>query len=263
MFARLMMEAALSLPLRARVSDVFDAAFAFLRKSEFRDEYVYRAALTKRVLLGTHSLHTASMLSEFRVGKCRADVAVLNGTSTVYEIKSERDTLSKLAGQVSAYRDVFATIYVIAGENHIEGVLKTVPTDVGVMKLSSRHQISCIREATNSPARTNPVAIFEALRTSEAVSVLTSLGLPAPQVPNTQLRTALRAEFERLESEVVHGEMVRTLKRTRSQLPLAELIDELPESLCAAALTVPLRRVDHSRLVQAVHTPVSAAASWT
>jgi hypothetical protein len=261
-FARLMREANLTVRKGARVADVFDAALMFLTKSEFRDEYVYRAALTKRVLLGTHSLQTASMLSEFRVGTCRADVAVLNGTSTVYEIKSERDSLSKLERQVSAYRDVFATIYVIAGENHIQAVLKTVPKDVGVMKLSARYQISCLREAANAPQRTRPLSILDSLRTTEARALLNSVGLPLPTVPNTELRAALGQLFEKLDPTVVHDEMVRTLKRTRSLLSLADLIDELPESLCAAALAVPLRRADHSRLVQAVHTPVSAAASW-
>jgi len=262
LFARLMKEAALPLPKKARVRDVFDTAFAFLTKSEFRNEYVYRAALTKRVLLGTHSLQTASMLSEFRVGPCRADVAVLNGTSTVYEIKSERDSLSKLERQVSAYREVFATIYVIAGENHIQAVLKAMPKDIGVMKLSARYQISCLREATNAPGRTKPLSILDALRTTEAIALLKARGLHVPSVPNTKLRAALREEFAKLEPLAAHDEMVRTLKDSRSLLPLADLIDELPESLCAAALTVPLRRADHSRLVQSVHTPVSAAASW-
>ena len=80
----------------ATVGDAFNSAFATLKIAGFRDEYVYRAALTHKILMGTHSLRTASMLSEFRTGACKADLVILNGTATVYEIKSERDSLIAL-----------------------------------------------------------------------------------------------------------------------------------------------------------------------
>lgn len=70
----------------ATVGDALDSAFDVLKTAGLRDEYVYRAAITHKILLGTHSLNTACMLNEFRVGVCKADVAILNGTATVYEI---------------------------------------------------------------------------------------------------------------------------------------------------------------------------------
>src|SRR5258708_1033220 len=73
------------------VCNFFESAFKLLRREGYRDEYIYKAALTHKVLLGTHSLQTASMLNEFRVGECKADLVILNGTSTAYEVKSERD----------------------------------------------------------------------------------------------------------------------------------------------------------------------------
>ena len=109
---------------------MFDAAFATLRQSGLRNEYVYKAALTHRVLMDKHSLRTACMLSEFRVGECKADIAILNGTTTVFEIKSERDLLMRFERQIDAYRRVFASVYVIAGENHVEAVLRAAPLDV-------------------------------------------------------------------------------------------------------------------------------------
>ncbi len=66
-----------------RVFHLFDSAFNVLRQKAHRHEYVYKAALTHKILLGTHNLQTASMLTEFRVGECKADLAILNGTATV------------------------------------------------------------------------------------------------------------------------------------------------------------------------------------
>src|SRR3984885_3867291 len=92
---------------------LFDAAFALLRREGYRHEYIYRAALTHKILLGKHSLQTASMMNEFRVGDCKADLAILNGTATVYEVKSERDSLARLQRQIAAYTTVFSRVYVI------------------------------------------------------------------------------------------------------------------------------------------------------
>jgi hypothetical protein len=264
LFARLLKESfptgsLTSLPL---VSDVFEAAFSILRTEGCRDEYIYKAALTHKVLLGTHSLNTACMMSEFRVGDCKADLAILNGTAAVYEIKSERDSLSRLERQIEAYKKVFARIYVIAGENHVEAILATTSTEIGVMRLSERYRISTLREATHRPDRICATTVFDSIRTNEARQILTDLGILVPDVPNTILRSELRKRFSQLVPEALHLEMVRTLNQTRNLRPLTQLIDHLPPSLHAAALSIPLKKDNHKRLIGAVNTRLDDAMGW-
>lgn len=244
------------------VGDAFDVAFGVLKTAGCRDEYVYRSALTHNVLMGTHSLKTACMLTEFRAGECKADLAILNGTATVYEIKSERDSLARLAKQVQNYKRVFAKVFVIASKDHVAGVLDTVPADVGVMMLGSRYQISIVRNAEDRPDRICPATVFESLRGAEAVAILKSLKIAIPNVPNTQRHAAMRALFEDLDPNAVHVAMVKTLKHTRNLAPLRDLVDRLPRSLHAAALSIQVRRADHERIIKAVSTPLDAAMAW-
>ncbi|WP_244667908.1 sce7726 family protein [Rhizobium sp. P007] len=247
----------------ASVGDAFDRAFAVLRVSGQRNEYIYRSAISHKILMGTHSLRTASMLTEFRAGTCKADLVILNGTATVYEIKSERDSLARLSNQVANYKKVFAKVNVIASEDHVEGVLATVPEDTGVLCLSKRYKISTEREGVNRPDRVCPQTVFESLRSAEAAAVLKALGREIPQVPNTQLHGVLRTIFADLDPSILHNEMVRTLKRTRNLSPLVELVDQLPESLQAAAISIPVKRSEHIKLVEAVETPLSIAMAWS
>lgn len=249
--------------LRATVGDAFDAAFDILKIAGQRDEYVYRAAISHKILMGTHSLRTASMLNEFRAGTCKADIVILNGTATAYEIKSERDSLSRLSNQIENYKKVFAKVNVIASEDHIESVLKTTPRDVGVLCLSKKYRISTEREALDNPAQICPTTVFESLRAVEATAILRKLGAKIPQVPNTQRHSALRALFIELDPTSLHIEMVRTLKSSRNLTSLSELVTELPTSLQAAALCTPVRAADHGRLIDAVKTPLKAAMAWS
>ncbi len=245
------------------VRDAFEAAYRVLQKSGCRDEYIYKTALTHKVLLGKHSLNTACMMSEFRVASCKADLVILNGTATVYEIKSERDSLSRLARQIDAYKKVFATVNVIVGEAHANDVLRLTSADVGVLQLSERYRISTLREAQDIPERILPVSVFESIRTGEAKEILARLGVAIPSVPNTLLHAELKHRFERLDPKMVHLEMVRVLKRTRDLAPLSELLDSLPPSLHTAALTRQIDRTSERRLVTAVNAPLRDAALWT
>jgi len=244
------------------VGDVFDRAFDVLQIAGRRDEYIYRAAVTKKILLGKHSLRTASMLNEFRAGSCKADLVILNGTATVYEIKSERDSLSRLANQIDNYKRVFATVNVIVGESHVESVQQVVPDDVGILCLSRRYRITMVRDAADRPERICPETVFASLRSAEAAAILKALGVDVPVVPNTQLYGAMRELFTHVEPVALHREFVRTLKRTRNLAPLSDLVDQLPVSLHAAALSIPVRRADHDRIVDAVRTPIGAAMAW-
>ncbi|MGA8152484.1 MAG: sce7726 family protein [Terriglobales bacterium] len=264
LFARLVTQSQVlrSMALSERVYTVFEAAFSLLKREGYRHEYIYKAALTHKILLGKHSLQTASMIHEFRVGDCKADVAILNGTATVYEVKSERDSLTRLERQIAAYATVFAKVYVIAAESHLRAVANTVPDSVGILCLNSRHQISTLRDAVDQPERTSPGAIFDSIRTEEARMILSSFGVSVPRVPNTELHAVLREAFVKLDPIQAHEGMVRVLKRTRNLLPLSALVDQLPPSLQTAALSVPLRKVDHQRLVAAVNTPLMDAMGW-
>lgn len=244
------------------VGEAFDAAFAVLRSSGLRDEYVYRAALTHNILLGRHSLKTSSMLTEFRIGSSKADLVILNGTGTVYEIKSDRDSLKRLDNQLANYSKVFAKIYVIAGERHLQEVICRTASNIGVMSLGARGQITTVREAIDCPDSVCPVTVFDSLRLIEASAILHALGESVPKVPNTILHAAMRECFSRLEPAEVHHHMVKVLKKTRSLEAVGGLIDKLPAALQPAALSIKVRRSDHERILDAVQTPLSDAMAW-
>ena len=244
------------------LSDAYEVAFRFLRHRPNRHEYIYKAAITQKVLLGIHNLYTASMLTEFRVGQCKADVVVLNGTGTVYEIKSERDALVRLQNQVETYLRVFASVNVIVGENHLEEVLRRTSKEVGVMVLSDGYTISSRREAVVDPSRTCPECIFDAMNLKEAETVLRNIGIDIPPVPNTRKYVVLHELFVSLDPTMAHEGMVRVLKKSRNLRSLESLLAGVPQCLHSATLSTKIRKRDHGRYTEALNTPLEAALLW-
>jgi hypothetical protein len=92
--------------------------------------------------------------------------------------------------------------------------------------------------------------------------ILLTQGISIPVVPNTVLSSALRQLFIKLDARKAHDGMVQVLKKTRNLLPLSELVAQLPHSLQTAALSIPLRKTDRTRLVAAVNTRLEDAMDW-
>jgi len=244
------------------VGDVFDRAFSLLQRDGHRDEHVYRTAVLQKILFGKYSLNTASMINEFRAGTSKADMVLLNGTATAFEIKSERDSLTRLTGQIHDYRKVCASVNAIVSAAHVEAVLKTVPNDVGVMRLSRQYRIQIVRAAIDRPERTCPITAFRSLRSAEAKEVLKKLQVPIPDVPNTKLHETMEIEFANLDPSLVHRQIVKTLKRSRSLAPLSGYLEKLPKSLHALAISLRLSRCERERVIRAISSPLSDAMTW-
>lgn len=263
MFARLLNEIGLAKFSDARfVSDALDTAFRTLSVPGRRDEYVYKTAIARKILLGRHNLRTATMLTEVRVEDSKADVVVLNGTSTVYEIKSERDSLVRLPSQLDSYRRSFACVNVITSAEHAHHVAQIAPKDVGVLILNNRGQISETRKATCDPERVQSDNLMSILRSHEAVEVLIKLGREVPSIPNTQRYRALQKMFSEVDPVALHDTVTEVLRRSRSQNGLGSFLSDIPSSLHAAALCIPIRSADRIRVVEAVNTPIDEAIAW-
>ena len=262
-FARLLKESPLldthQVP---NVRSVFDNAFSILKKTQNRNEYVYKSAIAHKLFLGKHSLNTASMLTEFRVGKSKADAVVLNGTSTVYEIKSERDNLDRLKNQIDSYRTAFAKINIITSENHLRQVQNIIPSSVGILILSNRNQISTLRESTEDFHLINTNTICSSVHTHEAIKILSTLGIDVPEMPNTLIHSHIQKIFSNLSGIDVHNAMVKVLRETRTLLHLKDLLPNFPKSLQASLVSIQLRNSDMARLVKVMNTTTEDALDW-
>jgi len=244
------------------VGSAFELAFSLLRRSQFRCDYVYRSALVQKLLLGRHTLSTATLLNEVRTGTAVADLTILNGTSTAYEIKSDRDSLKRLDHQVRNYRKVFATVNVIVNQSRVSETINRTPPDVGVLTLSDKFTIQTIRQPIDSPHRTDPIAILDILRANEAITILERLDRHIPAVPNTQIRSELHRAFSTLDPAAVHDQMVNVLKKSRSQAHLRDFVSSIPNSARAAALVSNPSPDSQERIKLALNTPLTEALAW-
>lgn len=68
-----------------------------------------------------------------------------NGKLAAFEIKSERDTLERLEGQLGTYLRFFEQVTVVCAEKHVEAVKVHAPEAVGIIAVSPAHKLAPIR----------------------------------------------------------------------------------------------------------------------
>jgi hypothetical protein len=204
----------------------------------YRNEYIYKNVLAKNILLGKHSLNTSSMLTEFRVGYCKADVVIINGTSTVYEIKSEFDSFARLEKQVLTYLDIFDNINVItSGPQAIELKAK-LPEYIGILVLTDKNTISTIRESKSNKDNINLGILFDSLRKNEYIKIIKEFYGTVPDVPNTIIYKECKGLFNNIPADIAHDLTFKILRERSDSITLKIFIEQAPRSLYAYAMSI-------------------------
>lgn len=232
----------------ARLRDVYKIAFDVLAESE-RSEYVFKNAITEKLLFGKHSPRTAALFFEFRAASCKLDALLLNGTSNAYEIKTSLDELKRLPAQISSYQKLFKNVWLITDRKHLLTAELLLPAEVGIKVLSKRYRLENIRPATSCSNFLDPLTILASLRKIEYSAILDQAGRSILHLPNTRQYEAAKTIFEAIDVNWLHDAMVRQLKIRFAQTNQSLALN-IPKPLAAAALSMNLSNLDARRFIE-------------
>ena len=134
-------------------------------------------------------------------GRCRADIAVINGHLIGYEIKSDDDSLRRLPEQINVYSAVFDRASVIVGVKHAREVTSLIPGWWGLI-LATRGPRGGMAFTVDRMARLNrtvdPFSVAQLLWRNEVAGVLEALGAEKKtlQAPRKVLYQCLVSEID-------------------------------------------------------------------
>ena len=180
---------------------------------EYRNEYVYKNSIINKLLLAKYSLNTTTILNEFKIGRSIADLVLLNGTSKVFEIKTELDNLYRLESQIADYKKVFEHIYVVTHADLVEKLSKEIDDKVGIITLTDKGALHTIREAQKDIAHLDSSVIIRSLRKQEYTNVLQSYFGEIPQTTPVKYFSICKERFHEIPVCALHDLVVIELKK--------------------------------------------------
>lgn len=236
----------------ASLAEVFELAYSELL-AHYRCEYVYKNEIAAQLLLERHSLEESALFTEFRVDTSKADVVIVNGTSNVYEIKTELDSFDRLSSQIAAYRKAFDFIHIVTHPSLVDKAIDAVDDLVGIIAMQDDHSLVTVREPKSNKQNAEPVCIFNSLRKEEYAAIVNEEFGFIPDVPNTQFYNECLALFRELTAAKAHDGMVQALRMRWNSARLTRLISYVPNSLRVLSLNSKLR----DREIEELHVTLS------
>jgi len=149
-------------------TDFFDFLYKEL-KSYYKCEYVYLNEILLNEILSKHQVNH-KVITELKINNSAADLVIINGTTTVYEIKTELDTLARLESQLENYIQSIDKVYVVTHKdmaNKLYDYLSDMFPTVGIYILNRNNRLKAIKKATSNRNHFNKEVMFKMLNRNE------------------------------------------------------------------------------------------------
>lgn len=229
------------------VKQFLSLSYSHLRKL-YPSEYVYKNEAVKQVVIKNHKINDTVLFAEFPCSLSKADLLVVNGTSTVYEIKTELDSLNRLEEQTANYVKTFSHVNVLtfpANFKRIASVIKH--TSVGILTYDPRkNRFETIRASKEDLDLLDSDHMFGILRMPEYKQVIETEYGYVPNVLNTEIYNKCRILFRKLPIEKQVNWTVKMLRARGVERHQISLSRRLPTSLKALSLTC---RLNHPQCI--------------
>jgi hypothetical protein len=231
--------------LEHNLSNIFDTIYDLLLK-HYRCEYVFKNALTTRCM--AEATGRMYITDEFRVGQSRVDLAVFGDTSIAYEIKTDLDSLTRLAFQTDEYAKVFDLVYVITTPTFRSRIAKSVPAGIGLMELDDSGEFHVIRQSQSHFNKIDLNVAFDCLRLREMVAISEDLSNKTVTVPRSLIYRTCKRQFRTLLPFEGHKFLLMHLRSRGYASSSESLMFDAPQSLKHAALMLRATKREVSEL---------------
>lgn len=237
------------------LGELFENSYNQLLKN-YRNEYVFKNAIAQKILIGRHSIKSSSLFTELRVETSKADIVIFNGTSHVYEIKTDLDNFERLEAQIENYKKVFEYVNIVSVEAKVETIQSLVDDDIGIIVLTDKYTLSPVRKAKSRLNKLDKEALFNMLRKDEYLKIIKNNFGYIPDVPNTKIYSASKELFITLSIAQAHKEFLKALKTRKNHKNLIENIKKFPDSLKIAIIEADLNIQQQQEFLKALNTRV-------
>lgn len=141
-------------------------------EENYINEYVVKNSFLTQQLIPEMKCGDAVIFNEFRLRQSVADLAIFNGTSKVFEIKTEYDSASRLEIQIADYKKIFNQVYLIIPESKIRTYQK-LGLPVGIITYSPKKPTQfTTHDASPVILNPEPNEIMNILHTNEYKAII-------------------------------------------------------------------------------------------
>jgi len=236
------------------LGQAFDNAYNLL-VADYRNEYVFKNILMTNLLDVSKGM---SAVLEQHMGDSRADLMILDDTSTVYEVKTDLDQFVRLPAQLTNYCYHAEFVYVVVSEKRAVNALTHIPAHVGLMAVQNDGSLRVVRQAISNMGDIKHDQLFRLLRGKEVHQLIKDM-------PNFVSHTNMLHKWQQ------SGKLFSQLSLAEAQAGVVEQFrtrgakaqhlitsDQFPQSLWALAYSREYSKKGMELILTRLNQPVSS-----
>jgi hypothetical protein len=139
-------------------------------EKNYPNEYVLKNEFLNKWLKNELGTNNSVIFNEFRIGKAIADLAMFNGISKVFEIKTILDKEYRLSNQIQEYKKIFNEVYIIVPDILLSKY-SNYDASIGIITFDSNSKNFKIVQKANSNYELNPDTLMDILHTKEYLEI--------------------------------------------------------------------------------------------
>jgi len=195
-----------------------DSYLNFLRKiylilkKNYPIEYVLKNEFLNNWLKKELGTDNSVIFNEFRIGKCIADLAMFNGVSKVFEIKTVFDKEYRLPNQLQEYKKIFNEVYIIV-PNILLSKYSSYDSSVGIISFDSNSKKFELVQKAQRVYKVDSSTLMEVLHTKEYLEISKAYFGQLPEMNSFNQFDICRELISKIPQEDLNNLFLTTMKK--------------------------------------------------
>lgn len=219
----------------------------------YPNEYVVKNEFISQKIKELLGNNNSVVFNEFRVGKAIADLALFNGDSKVFEIKTILDREYRLDSQLAEYKKIFNYVYIIVPIEQLEKY-DTYDTDTGIITYNQQLNEFEVQRVAVRNMNMDVDVLMEVLHSKEYLEIVAN---------NFQLSDEINAfnQFEiskklisTLSADCLNELFVETMKKRNINNLFFNKINSEFNQIC---LSMNLRKEERDNMISNLRTTIT------
>lgn len=238
----------------ATYGDFIRKIYRAIRK-KYCCEYVYKNEFITKILINQYGTSETVVFNEFKIPPSIVDIALFNGESKAFEIKTEYDSPKRLSSQLKNYSMFFEKCYLIVSEDLLDKYIHLIDKKIGILLLShTKTSVELIqfRDAHKNHFL-NIALLMRVLHTQEYKNIIESYYGAVPDVSCFKMFDHCLEMMKQIPLEVLRPLVLKEIKNRKNN---TSLLRSSPIELRQIALSLNLKREEIVILKESLNKPI-------
>ena len=219
-------------------------------EKNYPNEYVLKNEFLNKWLKKELGTNNSAIFNEFRIGKAIADLAMFNGISKVFEIKSILDKEYRLSNQIQEYRKIFNEVYII-----VPDVLLTKYSNydesIGIITFDSNSKNFKIVQRAKRNKELNPETLMEVLHTKEYLEITEEYYEQLPQMNSFNQFEICKGLISKIPQKELNDLFLSKMKKRKINNHFFNKVNNEFNQIC---LSLNLKKEERDNLINSLKT---------